>query len=144
MNRSKKWNFFDSKIFWYIIFFILIKPGSLSENADWKKLGNIISTLRYIVIVYALLLFLFDRQKIDKFLISYIAFFIAILFSTIYNGGAYLNMLFDFFSIITWIILFKYAIKRNSNNFISSLEEIYTLLILINFITILFFPRRIL
>ena len=144
IDRNVRKKIFNSKIFWYIIFFILIKPGSLSENSDWKQVGNIISNLRYIVIVCILLLFLIDKQKIDKFLISYIVFFMTILFSTIYNGGAYLNMLFDFFSIITWIILFQYSVKTNSNSFICSLENIYIVLIFINFITILFFPRRIL
>ena len=73
MNRFYK--LMNSSFVLFIIFFVLLKPGSFSEYAAWKKIGDIINIMRIFVCIWCLSYFFLKRVKIDSFIL-----FIPIIF----------------------------------------------------------------
>lgn len=137
MNRFYK--LMNSSFVLFIIFFVLLKPGSFSEYVAWKKIGDIINIMRIFVCIWCLLYFFLKRVKIDKFISFVVLFYLSLLFSTFYFGQTYVNLLFEFISILSWIILFKTNISDNKK-FFTNLENTFLFLLTINFITIVLFP----
>lgn len=124
----------------FLIFFILLKPGSFSEYTAWKNIGNVINILRMFTCVWCLFYFLLRRGKIDKFILFVILFYCSILFSTFYFSQSYVNLIYEFASILSWIVLFKINMLDNKDKFLTTLENTFFILLLINFITIILFP----
>ena len=137
MNRFYK--LMNSSFVLFIIFFVLLKPGSFSEYAAWKKIGDIINIMRVFVCIWCLSYFFLKRVKIDKFISFVVLFYLSLLFSTFYFGQTYVNLLFEFISILSWIILFKTNIFDNKK-FFTNLENTFLFLLTINLITIVLFP----
>ena len=138
MNRFNK--LMNSNFVLFFIFFVLLKPGSFSEYTAWKGIGNIINIMRLFVCAWCLIYFFIKRIKIDKFIFFVVLFYLSLLFSTFYFGQTYVNLLFEFVSVLSWIILFKANITNNKKNFFTTLENTFFILLLINFITIILFP----
>lgn len=130
----------NSKFMLFLIFFILLKPGSFSEYTAWKNIGNVINILRMFTCVWCLFYFLLRRGKIDKFILFVILFYCSLLFSTFYFSQSYVNLIYEFASILSWIILFKINMLNNKDKFLTTLENTFFILLLINFITIILFP----
>lgn len=130
----------NSKFMLFLIFFILLKPGSFSEYTAWKNIGNIINILRIFICMWCLFYFLLRRCKIDKFILFIILFYCSLLFSTFYFKQSYLNLIYEFASILSWIVLFKINMLDNKDKFLTTLENTFFILLLINFITIILFP----
>lgn len=130
----------NSKFMLFLIFFILLKPGSFSEYTAWKNIGNIINILRIFICMWCLFYFLLRRCKIDKFILFIILFYCSLLFSTFYFKQSYLNLIYEFVSILSWIVLFKINMLDNKDKFLTTLENTFFILLLINFITIILFP----
>lgn len=124
----------------FLIFFILLKPGSFSEYTAWKNIGNVINILRMFTCVWCLFYFLLRRGKIDKFILFVILFYCSLLFSTFYFSQSYVNLIYEFASILSWIVLFKINMLDNKDKFLTTLENTFFILLLINFITIILFP----
>jgi len=124
----------------FLIFFILLKPGSFSEYTAWKNIGNIINILRIFICMWCLFYFLLRRCKIDKFILFIILFYCSLLFSTFYFNQSYVNLIYEFASILSWIVLFKINMLDNKDKFLTTLENTFFILLLINFITIILFP----
>lgn len=130
----------NSKFMLFLIFFILLKPGSFSEYTAWKNIGNVINILRMFTCVWCLFYFLLRRGKIDKFILFVILFYSSLLFSTFYFSQSYVNLIYEFASILSWIVLFKINMLDNKDKFLTTLENTFFVLLLINFITIILFP----
>ena len=130
----------NSKFMLFLIFFILLKPGSFSEYTAWKNIGNVINILRMFTCVWCLFYFLLRRGKIDKFILFVILFYCSLLFSTFYFSQSYVNLIYEFASILSWIVLFKISMLDNKDKFLTTLENTFFILLLINFITIILFP----
>ena len=130
----------NSKFMLFLIFFILLKPGSFSEYTAWKNIGNVINILRMFTCVWCLFYFLLRRGKIDKFILFVILFYCSLLFSTFYFSKSYVNLIYEFASILSWIVLFKINMLDNKDKFLTTLENTFFILLLINFITIILFP----
>lgn len=130
----------NSKFMLFLIFFILLKPGSFSEYTAWKNIGNVINILRMFTCVWCLFYFLLRRGKIDKFILFVILFYCSLLFSTFYFSQSYVNLIYEFTSILSWIVLFKINMLNNKDKFLTTLENTFFILLLINFITIILFP----
>ena len=130
----------NSKFMLFLIFFILLKPGSFSEYTAWKNVGNVINILRMFTCVWCLFYFLLRRGKIDKFILFVILFYCSLLFSTFYFSHSYVNLIYEFASILSWIVLFKINMLDNKDKFLTTLENTFFVLLLINFITIILFP----
>lgn len=130
----------NSKFMLFLIFFILLKPGSFSEYTAWKNIGNIINILRIFICMWCLFYFLLRRCKIDKFILFIILFYCSLLFSTFYFNQSYVNLIYEFASILSWIVLFKINMLDNKDKFLTTLENTFFILLLINFITIILFP----
>lgn len=130
----------NSKFMLFLIFFILLKPGSFSEYTAWKNIGNAINILRMFTCVWCLFYFLLRRGKIDKFILFVILFYCSLLFSTFYFSQSYVNLIYEFASILSWIVLFKINMLDNKDKFLTTLENTFFILLLINFITIILFP----
>ena len=137
MNRFYK--LMKSGFVLFIIFFVLLKPGSFSEYVAWKKIGDIINIMRIFVCIWCLLYFFLKRVKVDQFISFVVLFYLSLLFSTFYFGQTYVNLLFEFTSILSWIILFKTNMFNNKKFFIN-LENTFLFLLTINLITIILFP----
>ena len=138
MNRSNK--LINNSFVLLLIFFVLLKPGSFSEYVAWKEIGNIINILKIFVCIWCSLYFFLKRIKIDKFMSFVVLFYLSLLFSTFYFGQTYVNLLFEFASIFSWIVLFKANIPNNKKKFLTNLENIFLILLTINLITIIIFP----
>ena len=130
----------NSKFMLFLIFFILLKPGSFSEYTAWKNIGNVINILRMFTCVWCLFYFLLRRGKIDKFILFVILFYCSLLFSTFYFSQSYVNLIYEFTSILSWIVLFKINMLNNKDKFLTTLENTFFIFLLINFITIILFP----
>ena len=130
----------NSKFMLFLIFLILLKPGSFSEYTAWKNIGNVINILRMFTCVWCLFYFLLRRGKIDKFILFIILFYCSFLFSTFYFSQSYVNLIYEFASILSWIVLFKINMLDNKDKFLTTLENTFFILLLINFITIILFP----
>ena len=63
---NKFYKLMNSKFMLFLIFFILLKPGSFSEYNAWKNIGNVINILRMFACVWCLFYFLLRRGKNDK------------------------------------------------------------------------------
>lgn len=137
---NKFYKLMNSKFMLFLIFFILLKPGSFSEYTAWKNIGNIINILRIFICMWCLFYFLLRRCKIDKFILFIILFYCSLLFSTFYFNQSYLNLIYEFASILSWIVLFKINMLDNKDKFLTTLENTFFILLLINFITIILFP----
>ena len=137
---NKFYKLMNSKFMLFLIFFILLKPGSFSEYTAWKNIGNIINILRIFICMWCLFYFLLRRCKIDKFILFIILFYCSLLFSTFYFKQSYLNLIYEFVSILSWIVLFKINMLDNKDKFLTTLENTFFILLLINFITIILFP----
>lgn len=137
---NKFYKLMNSKFMLFLIFFILLKPGSFSEYTAWKNIGNIINILRIFICMWCLFYFLLRRCKIDKFILFIILFYCSLLFSTFYFKQSYLNLIYEFASILSWIVLFKINMLDNKDKFLTTLENTFFILLLINFITIILFP----
>ena len=137
---NKFYKLMNSKFMLFLIFFILLKPGSFSEYTAWKNIGNVINILRMFTCVWCLFYFLLRRGKIDKFILFVILFYCSILFSTFYFSQSYVNLIYEFASILSWIVLFKINMLDNKDKFLTTLENTFFILLLINFITIILFP----
>ena len=138
MNRFYK--LMNSSFVLFLIFFVLLKPGSFSEYVAWKKIGDIINIMRVFVCIWCLLYFFLKRVKFDKFISFVVLFYLSLLFSTFYFGQTYANLLFEFVSILSWIILFKTNLFNNKKKFFTNLENTFLFLLTINLITIVLFP----
>lgn len=130
----------NSKFMLFLTFFILLKPGSFSEYIAWKNIGNVINILRIFTCMWCLFYFLLRRGKIDKFILFVILFYCSLLFSTFYFSQSYVNLIYEFASILSWIVLFKINMLDNKDKFLTTLENTFFILLLINFITIILFP----
>lgn len=137
---NKFYKLMNSKFMLFLIFFILLKPGSFSEYTAWKNIGNAINILRMFTCVWCLFYFLLRRGKIDKFILFVILFYCSLLFSTFYFSQSYVNLIYEFASILSWIVLFKINMLDNKDKFLTTLENTFFILLLINFITIILFP----
>ena len=137
---NKFYKLMNSKFMLFLIFLILLKPGSFSEYTAWKNIGNVINILRMFTCVWCLFYFLLRRGKIDKFILFVILFYCSILFSTFYFSQSYVNLIYEFASILSWIVLFKINMLDNKDKFLTTLENTFFILLLINFITIILFP----
>ena len=137
---NKFYKLMNSKFMLFLIFFILLKPGSFSEYTAWKNIGNVINILRMFTCVWCLFYFLLRRGKIDKFILFIILFYCSLLFSTFYFSHSYVNLIYEFASILSWIVLFKINMLDNKDKFLTTLENTFFVLLLINFITIILFP----
>ena len=137
---NKFYKLMNSKFMLFLIFFILLKPGSFSEYTAWKNIGNVINILRMFTCVWCLFYFLLRRGKIDKFILFIILFYCSLLFSTFYFSQSYVNLIYEFASILSWIVLFKINMLDNKDKFLTTLENTFFILLLINFITIILFP----
>lgn len=137
---NKFYKLMNSKFMLFLIFFILLKPGSFSEYTAWKNIGNVINILRMFTCVWCLFYFLLRRGKIDKFILFVILFYCSLLFSTFYFSQSYVNLIYEFASILSWIVLFKISMLDNKDKFLTTLENTFFILLLINFITIILFP----
>lgn len=137
---NKFYKLMNSKFMLFLIFFILLKPGSFSEYTAWKNIGNVINILRMFTCVWCLFYFLLRRGKIDKFILFVILFYCSLLFSTFYFSQSYVNLIYEFASILSWIVLFKINMLDNKDKFLTTLENTFFILLLINFITIILFP----
>ena len=137
---NKFYKLMNSKFMLFLIFFILLKPGSFSEYTAWKNIGNIINILRIFICMWCLFYFLLRRCKIDKFILFIILFYCSLLFSTFYFNQSYVNLIYEFASILSWIVLFKINMLDNKDKFLTILENTFFILLLINFITIILFP----
>lgn len=137
---NKFYKLMNSKFMLFLIFFILLKPGSFSEYTAWKNIGNIINILRIFICMWCLFYFLLRRCKIDKFILFIILFYCSLLFSTFYFNQSYVNLIYEFASILSWIVLFKINMLDNKDKFLTTLENTFFILLLINFITIILFP----
>lgn len=137
---NKFYKLMNSKFMLFLIFFILLKPGSFSEYTAWKNIGNVINILRMFTCVWCLFYFLLRRGKIDKFILFVILFYCSLLFSTFYFSQSYVNLIYEFTSILSWIVLFKINMLNNKDKFLTTLENTFFILLLINFITIILFP----
>lgn len=137
---NKFYKLMNSKFMLFLIFFILLKPGSFSEYTAWKNIGNVINILRMFTCVWCLFYFLLRRGKIDKFILFIILFYCSLLFSTFYFSQSYVNLIYEFASILSWIVLFKINMLDNKDKFLTTLENTFFVLLLINFITIILFP----
>ena len=140
IKMSKFYKFMNSKFMLSLIFFLLLKPGSFSEYTAWKNIGNVINILRLFTCTWCLFYFLLKRSKIDKFILFIILFYFSLLFSTFYFSLSYANLIFEFVSILSWIVLFKINMFDNKDSFLTTLENIFLILLLINFVTIILFP----
>ena len=137
---NKFYKLMNSKFMLFLIFFILLKPGSFSEYTAWKNIGNVINILRMFTCAWCLFYFLLRRGKIDKFILFVILFYCSLLFSTFYFSQSYVNLIYEFASILSWIVLFKINMLDNKDKFLTTLENTFFILLLINFITIILFP----
>lgn len=137
---NKFYKLMNSKFMLFLIFLILLKPGSFSEYTAWKNIGNVINILRMFTCVWCLFYFLLRRGKIDKFILFVILFYCSLLFSTFYFSQSYVNLIYEFASILSWIVLFKINMLDNKDKFLTTLENTFFILLLINFITIILFP----
>ena len=137
---NKFYKLMNSKFMLFLIFFILLKPGSFSEYTAWKNIGNIINILRIFICMWCLFYFLLRRCKIDKFILFIILFYCSLLFSTFYFNQSYVNLIYEFASILSWIVLFKINMLDNKDKFLTTLENTFFIFLLINFITIILFP----
>ena len=137
---NKFYKLMNSKFMLFLIFLILLKPGSFSEYTAWKNIGNVINILRMFTCVWCLFYFLLRRGKIDKFILFIILFYCSFLFSTFYFSQSYVNLIYEFASILSWIVLFKINMFDNKDKFLTTLENTFFILLLINFITIILFP----
>ena len=118
----------NSKFILFLIFFILLKPGSFSEYTAWKNIGNVINILRMFTCVWCLFYFLLRRGKIDKFILFVILFYCSLLFSTFYFSQSYVNLIYEFASILSWIVLFKINMLDNKDKFLTTLENTFFIL----------------
>lgn len=76
--------------------------------------------------MWCLFYFLLRRCKIDKFILFIILFYCSLLFSTFYFNQSYVNLIYEFASILSWIVLFKINMLDNKDKFLTTLENTFS------------------
>lgn len=98
------------------------------------KIWQIISG---IVMIYLII----KESKYSKIINKILAFLLIILISTIINGGDIAKCATMILNVMLISIIFDYGIRTNSKYFLDSLEFYLSLIIYINFITIILYPN---
>lgn len=126
----------------FIIYFILLIPffkssyiAQLSLNIN--KIYNILQ-----ICSMGIILFLFiKRGKISKFIIIVAIFEIIVLISSIISSAEVKESFFSLIQIFVLCSVIEYGLSINPKIIIKTLLSIFELMIYINFITILMFPK---
>lgn len=111
----------------------LIAPGFDALFDSWRVMSFTVILLLY-----------FLSGKASKIIISVSAYEVMLLISTIVNDGDYWRLAVNCGTVIGFCMLTELCIKQNSSKkYFSVVFEIYFVLILINFIVLLLFPKGI-
>lgn len=133
LDKSRK-DLLDT-LFWMIIIAIMLKPESL-EYLGWLRLDRALDILKIVIVLGCILTYLFTKK-------NYIVIFaiahkiLAVIVTIILKGDIKMALIYAlnvfFFSVIIYW-------GCGNKNIITSLYYVLTLFIIINFISILFFP----
>lgn len=130
------------KIFYIVVFFFLIKPTFIGEMPGYEKVNSIYNALRIIIVLAIFIIFIINRGKFNKLILLWIVYNCIYGLNCFINNGVtfafYMN--FALITAILMILQLEYQ-KKSLNKVIFSLNLVLGLYIIINFITILFFPE---
>ena len=132
-------NIFFNKISIFVIFFILLLDNCYMGFNSY--LDYFVKYSSLIIAILLLIIYIFDKNKnkfINVFLLYGVSIFISCCLGTFSNIK---NFIGTYSSIIAMCLYLNYAIVYKCKESIKTLNNIYLLLIIINFCTLLIFPK---
>ena len=122
--------------FWMIVVAIMLKPESL-EYIGWLKLDKALDLLKILIVLGCAAAYLFAKKK------NYIVFFaiahkiLAIIVTVVLKGDIKMACIFAFNAFFFTLIIYWGCYNKN---IVNALYYILTLFLVINIITIIFYP----
>jgi O-antigen ligase len=124
-----------------LLFFLLGLPYMNPDYlAQLDYIGNIIDVLRVCSFIVVIILILPSKKALSNVACIIIVSQVFIVANTIYHGGALHRSLTDAFGIISVVLFYEYAIKKDITSFVKSQLLCFEIVIYINLLTILMFP----
>lgn len=129
---------------WLVLFLLIpfFKPVSFQYYSNLSLLESVYVILKIVVAVVSCIffcLYLLQYRKIPKLYIWVLIFEGSILISTIYKHGNLQRAIIDLVSIAAYVIIFDLGMKYNKDTLVKSLTLLLSLLVIINFISILIY-----
>ncbi len=126
-------------LYWLYTFFIMSIFEIPYLTANVSATNSIYFVLQILSGSTILMLYL-KKDKISKINIYNALFCLILLLSTYINNGNIMGCIKQIIMIMTISLLFEYGLKNNTKTFFKSISNYFSLLILINFISILMYP----
>lgn len=123
----------------YVLLLIpLFKPVCVTVLSNTiNNVYNVVFLLDAMIIIALYIL----KAKCSKNIIYTIIFIIVLIVSTILNNGELNNCIMLGIKILTLCLIVEFGVKRNTKTFLIAFEFILSILVYINFITLLIYPK---
>jgi len=131
---------FNNILFGILLIIPFFIPTYLEYKFSWfSKITNILLIIDYIVILICYI----KNGKIynQKFFFFYLSFFILLGIITILKNGDLTSFIMTTSKYIMMFLLYNYCIVKYKNNFLKSNLIYFTILLLINLVTIILYPK---
>ncbi len=135
-----KSNYLSKILFCIILIFPFFVPTYLEYKISWfPNIANIMLILDYFIII---ILYLKNRKIYNpKFFISYLIFFILLGIITVINNGDISTYILNASKYIMMFLMYNYCIIKYQKIFLKSNIIYFTILLIINLITIVLYPK---
>ncbi len=128
--------FLNNEFIIFVIFLILIKPPSLYAIPFINSIFNILA----VVLMFLIFVMYFFKRKISKLQLSIILFIGCLGISTLLRTNNYYYFIKTYSVLLAISFYSEMLILNNHKKFLKVLSILLAIYIIINFITVLFFP----
>ena len=130
----------DIRKFWFYLYLILPFFGIPFLNNKFliiSKLYNLFTIINGVIIFLLVL----HNKKYSKIINYILGYFVILLISTLISKGDISNTLLGIYQNIMLCLLVDYGINKDKVLFLNALEFVLSSLVILNFLSILFFPN---
>ena len=141
--------FLNNKFIMILLILPFIEPSGIEDLARfvggiWSDIHIIFVLLKWVSFIIVGIVFLSEAKKPDKFFLMILVYQVCTLSSTIINGNLYLSNISTAANTLGAVLLFDYYLKYGkAKDFLSVVEALFSIWIIINFISIIIFSNGI-
>ncbi len=121
----------------FILSIILISSSCVYAYEPFNEIFKYLTIILFVIILVGYIFYL----KLNSFVCLFTIYFLLLVFSTIYNNLSLVTVFHTYYKTISLILYLDMALRYNCKNVIKNLCYILSLLVFLNFITIILFPN---
>ena len=138
--QNKHLNPLDNMQFMALLLIPFFEPSTISQILP--TLDRFINLWKALSIMIIIMMFLW-RKQISFMLMAVLAYFLVMIFCTLFNSGNYMNVFRNCIPYVAFSMLTEMGIRKNCKVYFTVVFKIYFILILINLILLFFYPNGI-